>query len=122
MNKQEFIKRTVISMAHEALETPLVAIFNAASEIADTAEYRGLFDETCPDRTETPAVTLLRNIDWSLLRCQKDFLLEIRATYDNPSKGFAMISGLIHLLDAIQDAAVEEGTPEFDVFGFGSES
>lgn len=122
MNKQEFIKRTVISMAHEALETPLVAIFNAASEIADTAEYRGLFDETCPDRTETPAVTLLRNIDWVMLRDQKEMLLGMRTAYENPSRTFGLLSGLIHLIDAIQDAAVEEGTPEFDVFGFGSES
>lgn len=51
----------------------------------------------------------LANVDWSLLREQKLWLL----THDNPHA-----AGLVHLLDSIQDHAVNNGSAsEIEVFG-----
>ena len=56
----------------------------------------------------------LRNTDWTLLRKQKAFLL----TFDDD-----LSSGLLHLVDAIQDAAVADGiATEVEVFGPQEES
>ena len=54
------------------------------------------------------------NIDWALLREQKEFLLTVLTRpLDSKTR-----DGLIHLLDALQDDAVESGiaTPQ-EVFG-----
>lgn len=52
---------------------------------------------------------LLRGIDWALLRHQKRWLLD---------KAAPEAFGLLELLDACQDCAVDEfGTPEVEVFG-----
>ena len=55
-------------------------------------------------------MTWLRRMDWELLRKQKDWLLEQQN---------ASAAGLVNMLDALQDAAVDElGIPEEKVFGF----
>jgi len=52
---------------------------------------------------------LMKDINWDLLRTQKEWLL-------NNGDNEAM--GLVHLLDAIQDAVVAEGiVSEEEVFG-----
>jgi len=50
----------------------------------------------------------INNIDWEMLRQQKEFLL-------NHGGDDAM--GLAHLLDNIQDNAVEQGYSQLEVFG-----
>ena len=51
----------------------------------------------------------LQNIDWNLLHQQKRVLVTLRATLPDPSREFDALSGIIHLLDAIQDEAVAAG-------------
>ena len=54
------------------------------------------------------------NIDWALLREQKEYLLTVLTRpLDSKTR-----DGLVHLLDALQDDAVENGTatPQ-EVFG-----
>lgn len=51
---------------------------------------------------------LMENIDWSLLRAQKQWLL---------SQDHEHAHGLLHLLDAIQDDAIRQGFEEDVVFG-----
>jgi hypothetical protein len=51
---------------------------------------------------------IIENIDWALLRKQKEFLL-------NHGGNDAM--GLAHFLDYVQDKAVEQGYPQLEVFG-----
>jgi len=51
---------------------------------------------------------LMKDINWDLLRTQKEWLL-------NNGDNEAM--GLVHLLDAIQDAVVAEGIVSEEVFG-----
>jgi len=50
----------------------------------------------------------MKDINWDLLRTQKEWLL-------NNGDNEAM--GLVHLLDAIQDAVVAEGIVSEEVFG-----
>lgn len=60
----------------------------------------------------------VRTIDWELLRKQKDILTKVlykRELKDEEQNG---LNGIIHLLDALQDWAVdEEGAAEELVFG-----
>jgi len=66
------------------------------------------------DRVQ-PLVDLFNNIDFPLLRDQKkQLLLAIRYVPTTMTTG---PDGIIHLLDALQDAAVEAGVPEELVFG-----
>ena len=51
---------------------------------------------------------LMENMDWALLRAQKNWLL-------NQESEQAL--GLLHLLDAIQDEAIRLGFAEDEVFG-----
>lgn len=54
-------------------------------------------------------VEVISNMNWDLLREQKSFL------WNNGSKETL---GLVHLIDAIQDAAVEDGiASKLEVFG-----
>jgi hypothetical protein len=55
---------------------------------------------------------LFATMDWTLLRKQKHWLME-RAVMDQSE----MATGLLHLIDGIQDAAVEQGVEETLVFG-----
>lgn len=56
------------------------------------------------------------NIDWPKLQVQKLYLLHLTETgHDNPE-----LWGVIHLIDAIQDAAVEDGVvTEAEAFAQG---
>ena len=51
----------------------------------------------------------LQHVDWDLLHQQKQILVSIRAKVPGQSHEFEALSGIIHLLDAIQDEAVDEG-------------
>ncbi len=51
----------------------------------------------------------LQNIDWNLLHQQKRVLVTLRVTLPDPSCEFDALSGIIHLLDAIQGEAVAAG-------------
>lgn len=54
------------------------------------------------------------NLDWALLRRQKIALLELSL----PEKDDKLIQGIIHIIDAIQDYAVDHGdATEQEVFG-----
>ena len=56
--------------------------------------------------------TVFANMDWLLLREQKRHLLSLQDKT-------GAVQGVVHLLDAIQDAAVEDGiASEETVFGF----
>lgn len=79
---------------------------------------------TQPTRnSDHPLDALLNNIDWSLLREQKQQLLHSIDLYDLPSQGEVAratrdrLVGIVHLLDALQDCAVQTGMPEDKVFG-----
>ena len=51
----------------------------------------------------------LQNIDWDLLHRQKSVLVRMRTNVAEKSPEFEALSGIIHLLDAIQDEAVDQG-------------
>ena len=51
----------------------------------------------------------LDKIDWDLLYEQKLALLAIRGRQRDGSVEFEALSGIIHLLDALQDDAVADG-------------
>jgi len=52
-------------------------------------------------------------IDWPLLHQQKLTLLEVRGLFAADSSHHDALSGIIHLLDALQDAAVDQGLWKF---------
>jgi hypothetical protein len=61
--------------------------------------------------------TTLSNIDWTLLRKQKAALVATEVDARGESSGEHVL-GIIHLLDAIQDAVVADGlASEETVFG-----
>ena len=51
----------------------------------------------------------LQNVDWDLLHQQKLTLLAIRERQRPASGEHDALSGIIHLLDALQDEAAEDG-------------
>lgn len=51
----------------------------------------------------------LNNVDWDLLHQQKLALLAMRGQHGNGSPEFEVLSGIVHLLDALQDDAVADG-------------
>lgn len=51
----------------------------------------------------------LNKVDWDLLHAQKLTLLTIRSRQHDGSREFEALSGIIHLLDALQDDAVADG-------------
>lgn len=51
----------------------------------------------------------LNRVDWDLLHQQKQILVTMRATLPEQSSEFEALSGIIHLLDALQDDAVADG-------------
>lgn len=57
----------------------------------------------------------LQKVDWDLLHQQKLALLTIRGRYREESPEFEALSGIIHLLDALQDDAVADGRWAFPV-------
>ena len=63
---------------------------------------------------------VLTDIDWVLLRSQKAFLLTQADIFDGKENlvASANIMGLVHLIDALQDAACSSGLANYkDVFG-----
>jgi hypothetical protein len=59
----------------------------------------------------------IRNIDWQLLREQKQCLLELSTMSSFTEKDYECFEGLSCLLDALQDFAVDEmGIDEDEVF------
>jgi hypothetical protein len=68
----------------------------------------------------------MMNIDFGLLREQKEWLIAISAPsafrrFNSVSvlqaRDREMADGLLHLLDAVQDAAIQEGHSEGEVYG-----
>lgn len=58
------------------------------------------------------------NISWELLREQKQTLLEMEDRHGLSKREKETILGMVNLLDALQDTAVDElGFPEATVFG-----
>lgn len=55
----------------------------------------------------------LDQVDWALLHRQKLVLLAIRSRQRDGSTEFEALSGIIHLLDALQDDAVAAGRWRF---------
>lgn len=55
----------------------------------------------------------LQNVDWDLLHQQKIALLAIRKRRRPSSCEYEALSGIIHLLDALQDEAAEQGRWQF---------
>jgi hypothetical protein len=51
----------------------------------------------------------LNRVDWDLLHEQKQILVTMRATLPEQSSEFEALSGVVHLLDALQDDAVADG-------------
>jgi len=51
----------------------------------------------------------LNRVDWNLLHQQKQTLVTMRATLPDRSREFEALSGIIHLLDALQDDAIADG-------------
>lgn len=51
----------------------------------------------------------LDKVDWDLLHKQKLALLAIRTQHRDGSPEFQALSGIIHLLDALQDDAAADG-------------
>lgn len=55
----------------------------------------------------------LMNVDWNLPHEQKLVLLEMLNSIPHDSTAGRALTGIIHLLDALQDEAVEEGRWQF---------
>jgi len=55
----------------------------------------------------------LMNVDWVLLHEQKLVLLEMLNSIPRDSTAGQALSGIIHLLDALQDEAAEENRWQF---------
>jgi hypothetical protein len=69
------------------------------------------------------ALKLIKNIDWSELRNQKTILLQtINAEQGGNAEMLKELDGIVHLIDAIQDFAVDVlKIPEMEVFNFEDE-
>lgn len=55
----------------------------------------------------------LMNVDWDLLHEQKLVLLEMRNSIPRDSTAGQALAGIVHLLDALQDEAADEGRWQF---------
>lgn len=55
----------------------------------------------------------LNKVDWDLLHKQKQILVAMRAKLPEQSSEYEALSGVIHLLDALQDDAVADGRWRF---------
>ncbi len=51
----------------------------------------------------------LNRVDWDLLHEQKQILVSMRSKLPEQSSEYEALSGIIHLLDALQDDAVADG-------------
>lgn len=60
----------------------------------------------------------IQKIDWELLRVQKRVIIELSAMGCFTTEDYDAFEGLLNLLDALQDYAVDEmGMKDEDVFG-----
>lgn len=60
----------------------------------------------------------LKGMHWKLLRQQKLTLLELQNSYGLSSQAQADMEGIIYVIDACQDYAVDKmGVSNFEVFG-----
>ena len=65
-------------------------------------------------------LTVINDTNYDLLWHQKMLLLELRDSTKTTHDQGELLNGLVHFLDAFQDAVVEDGTlPEQRVFGIG---
>jgi hypothetical protein len=55
----------------------------------------------------------LMNVDWNLLHQQKLVLLEMLNSIPRDSTAGQALFGIVHLLDALQDEAAEDGRWQF---------
>ena len=81
--------------------------------LLDAIEYTS---NDLPKQTENSSDKLIKNIDFELLREQKDFILAHSLNIDD-LKTHNILEGLLILLDNIQDHAVDNlGVDEREVF------
>ena len=65
---------------------------------------------------------MIDNIDWSELRKQKKSLITVFSVLDDESDLAKDLTGLLHLIDGLQDYAVDTlGEDESDVFDLKDE-
>ncbi len=58
------------------------------------------------------------NVDWKLLREQKEWLVSMANEDDRLTKEIEVLDGVIHFIDAFQDWSVDQGNAaEKEVFG-----
>jgi hypothetical protein len=76
------------------------------------------------------SILLVGEVDWSLLRQQKDVLLAMRGALSLPFRkhnyvaadAIGALDGVISMIDTMQDNAVDAcGVPHEDVFGIPAE-
>jgi hypothetical protein len=64
---------------------------------------------------------VIHDVDYDMLWHQKMLLLELRDSTKTTEAEALLLNGLVHFLDAFQDAVVNDGVlPEQRVFGIGS--
>ena len=51
----------------------------------------------------------LGTIDWDMLRKQKSLLLEMTENHNKPGDKYYEVTGVLHLIDRIQDNAIKSG-------------
>jgi hypothetical protein len=110
-DQAEFDKKLSEFYMANCIEIAKLGVYLTASNISE--DYIS-FDIGYLD---TPKVTPILGIDWKLLRDQKQVLIKmIDKTKGDDKTG---LSGILTLIDAIQDYAVDTlGVPEKDVFLF----
>ena len=70
----------------------------------------------------TDMQAVIHDVDYDLLYKQKMLLLELRDSSKTNEQQALLLNGLVHFLDAFQDAVVNDNElPEQRVFGIGSE-
>jgi hypothetical protein len=84
--------------------------------IRDGEEYQ-TFEIWLPTIPSQKLLSAIKGIDWQMLRGQKANLVEIQA-FQISQDQFNAVEGMLSLLDAIQDAAVDDGIfTSMEVFG-----
>ena len=69
------------------------------------------------DETKKKHEPIPIEINYPLLIQQKNYLITKRAKFNHMSTEYDIISGIIHLIDGIQDHAIASGIKESLVFG-----
>lgn len=101
-------KTATVRLTKQYNSNPPGALFRVPFSLLSPVDEEAV--KPTPDKA-AEALKLIRGIDWSLLREQKNYLL-----YHNP-RGTVEVDGLLSLIDALQDFAVDVlGVPESEVF------